>query len=121
MASRTGSSQASLMRAGGDDLALRDLIDGIDVKHAWGSRRIALMYGVDAQITRLAARIGPPPFSDGDGGGPGLDVVQTPFPITGLLAQVVEVRHRDGGQPLELALAIPPILALKNTPRGRPA
>jgi hypothetical protein len=33
----------------------------------------------------LALRI-PPPFSDGDGSGPGLDIVQTPFAIARLLA-----------------------------------
>ena len=55
------------------------------------------MDGVDAQIPGLALRIGPPPLSDGDGGGPGLDVAQTPFAIARLLAQVVEVRHRERG------------------------
>jgi hypothetical protein len=84
-------------RAGGNDLPLRDLINGITVKNALSSGRIALMYGVDTQIPGLALRIGPPPFSNGDGGGPGLDVVQTSFAIARLLAQVVEVRHREGG------------------------
>jgi hypothetical protein len=104
--------------AGGNDLPLRDLIDGIEVKNTLSPRRIALMHAVHAQIAGLAVRIGPSPFSDGDGGGPGRDVVQTPFPIARLLAQLVEVRHRDRSQPLELALAIVPILALQNAPRG---
>ncbi len=97
---------------GGHDLPLRDLIDGIDVVDAFGPRLIALMHGVDAQIARLALRIGRPPFSDGRGGGPGLDVVEKAFAIARLLAQVVQVRHRDRGQPLILPLAVLPILAL---------
>src|SRR5450759_3096801 len=51
------------------------------------------MHGVDAQIARLAFGIGPPPFSDGHGGGPRLDVVETAFAIARLLAQVIQVRH----------------------------
>ena len=49
------------------------------------------MDGVDAQIPGLPLRIGPTPFSDGDGGGPRLNVAQTPFAIARLLAQIVEV------------------------------
>ena len=97
---------------GGHDLPLCDLIDGIDVVDAFGPRLIALMHGVDARIARLALRIGPPPFSDGRCRGLGLDVVETAFAIAWLLAQVVQVRHRDRGQPLVLPLAVLPILVL---------
>ena len=49
-------------------LPLRDLIDGIDVVHAFAAFLIALMHGVHPQITRLALRIGPPPLCDGNRG-----------------------------------------------------
>jgi len=45
-------------------LPLRDLIDGVDVVDAFGSRSIALMHGIDAQIAGLALRIGPSALPD---------------------------------------------------------
>jgi hypothetical protein len=65
-------------RASGNDPPLRDLINGIDVRNALTSGRIALMYGVDTQIPGLALRIGPSPFSDGDGGGAGSNAPRWP-------------------------------------------
>jgi len=50
-------------RGGGHDLPLRDLVDGIDVVDAFGRVRIALVHGVDAQITRLALGIGTAPMA----------------------------------------------------------
>src|SRR5664279_1564103 len=57
----------------GHDLPLRDLIDGVDVIHAFGPRLIALVYGVDPQIAGLALRIGPPPLANRHRRGLGLD------------------------------------------------
>src|SRR5271167_5227746 len=65
----------------GHDLPLRDLVDGVDVVHAFGPRLIALVHGVDAQIARLALRIGPPPLSNRHRRGLGLAVVQTALAI----------------------------------------
>ena len=76
---------------------LEAMLRQFPVIDALASGRIALMHGVDTKIPGLAARIGPPPFSDGHGGGPRLDVVPTPFAIARLLAEVVEVRHRQRG------------------------
>jgi hypothetical protein len=99
-------------------LPWRDLIDGVDVEDALGSRLIARVHGVDPQIAGLALRIGPPPLCNRHERGLGFDVMQTTFAIAPLLAQVVQVRHRDRGQPLVLAFAVEPILALQNAPRG---
>src|ERR1019366_5735308 len=71
-------------RHGGHDLPLRHFIDGVDVVDAFGAGPIALVYGVDAQISGLALRVGLAPFPDGDGGGPGFDIVETAFAIARL-------------------------------------
>jgi len=91
------------------------------VVHAFGPRLIALVYGVDPQIAGLALRIGPPPLANRHRRGLGLDVVQTAFAIARLLPQVVQVGHRDRGQPLVFRLAVLLIRALQNVPRGRSA
>jgi len=101
--------------------AVAATIDGVDVVHAFGPRSIALVHGVDAQIAGLALRIGPPPLPNRHRRGLGLDVVQAAFAIAWLLPQVVQVGHRDRGQPLVFRLAVLLIRALQNAPRGRPA
>src|SRR5664279_3822235 len=65
----------------GHDLPLRDLVDGVDVIHAFGPRLIALVHSVDPQIAGLALRIGPPPLANRHCRGLGLDVVQTALAI----------------------------------------
>ena len=89
--------------------------------HAFGARPIALVHGVDPQIAGLALRIGPPPLANRHRRGLGLDVVQAAFAIARLLPQVVQVGHRDGGQPLVFRLAVLLIRALQNAPGGRSA
>src|SRR5208337_2758520 len=97
------------------------LIDGIDVVDAFGTRSIALMHGIDAQIAGSALRIRSPALADANRRGPGFGVVQATFPVALLVAQVVQVSHRDGGQPLVLRLPVVLVLALQNAPRGRSA
>src|ERR1039458_5928898 len=65
--------QPSFADAGGGahDLPLRDLIDGVDVVDAFGSRSIALMHGIDAQIAGSALRVGPSALADAYCPGPG--------------------------------------------------
>ena len=89
--------------------------------HAFGARPIALVHGVDPQIAGLALRIGPPPLANRHRRGLGLDVVQAALAIARLLPQVVQVGHRDRGQPLVFRLAVLLIRALQNAPRGRSA
>src|SRR5664280_1505852 len=105
----------------GHDLPLRDLIDGVDVIHTFGPRLIALVHGVDPQIAGLALRIGPPPLANRYRRELGFAVVETAFAVAWLLPQVVQVGHRDRGQPLVFALAVLLIRALQNAPRGRSA
>jgi len=102
-------------------MPLRDLLDGVAVEDAFGSRWIALVHGVEPQIAGLTLRIGPPPRSNRPHRGLGFDVMQTAFTIARLLAQVVQVGDRERGQALVFRLAVLPILALHNAPRGRPA
>src|SRR5664280_1243293 len=102
----------------GHDLPLRDLIDGVDVIHTFGPRLIALVHGVDPQIAGLALRIGPPPLANRYRRELGFAVVETAFAVAWLLPQVVQVGHRDRGQPLVFALAVLLIRALQNGPRG---
>ncbi len=105
-------------RRGGHDLPLRHFIDGIDVVQAFVALVIALMYGVQTQEAGLALGIGPPAFSNHDWSRPGLGVVQAAFAVALLFPQVVQMGHRDSGQPLELQLAIHLILALQHAPGG---
>jgi len=68
MASRTGSSrQFGDLRCGRYDLPLRDFVHGIDVIQPLVTILVALMHGIDAQVSRLA--LGPrlAPLADGDG------------------------------------------------------
>ena len=55
---------------------MRDLVDGVDVEHALGSRLIALMHAVDPQVTGLALRIRLPSLTGGHRRGLGFDVMQ---------------------------------------------
>src|SRR5271157_6628428 len=73
---------------GGHDLPLCNLIDGIDVVDAFGSRSIALMHGIDAQIAGSALRIGPSALADADRRGPGFGVVEATLPVALVVAQV---------------------------------
>src|SRR5208283_4390815 len=115
--------QPSFADAGGGahDLPLRDLIDGVDVVDAFGSRSIALMHGINPQIARSALRVGPPALADAYRRRPGLGVVQATFPVALLVAQVVQVSHGEGGQPLVLRFTVVLVLALENPPGGRSA
>src|ERR1019366_9027937 len=121
-AASTGSSQASLMRA-----VAATICHCVTSSTAlmWytplAPRLIALVHGVDPQIAGLALRIGPPPLANRHRRGLGLDVVQAAFAIARLLPQVVQVGHRDGGQPLVFRLAVLLIRALQNAPGGRSA
>lgn len=69
----------------------------------------------------MALRIGPLPLADAHHRELALVIGQTAFAVARLLVQVVQVRHRDRGQPFVLRLAVLPILALQNAPRGRSA
>src|SRR5271157_5001431 len=91
---------------GAHDLPLRDLIDGVDVVDAFGSWSIALMHGIDAQIAGSGLRVGPPALADAYRRGPGFGVIQATFPVALLVAQVVQVSHGEGGQPLVLRLTV---------------
>jgi hypothetical protein len=66
-------------------------------------------------------RIGTAPLADGHRGGPRPGVGKTAFPIARLLPQVIEVRHRNGRQPLILGLAVLAVFPLQNAARGRTA
>ena len=103
-------------------LPLRDFIDGIDVIDALGAaRRIALMHRVQAQKAGLALRLRLAPLADLHRRGPRLGVVQAPLAITLAMAQVVQMSHRDRGQPRVFAPSVDVKLAFQNASGGRAA
>src|SRR5438874_355276 len=105
----------------GHHLPLRHFINGIDVIHTFGTVLIALMHRIDPQIAGLALRIGSPPLADRDQRGTCLGVAQPAFAIASPLAQIVQMRYRDRGQPLVLWLPVLVIFAFQNAFRGRAA
>src|SRR5437763_11410794 len=80
------------------DLPLRDLIHRSDVIDALAAILIALMHGVDAQVSRCAVRLWLAPFPDRDRRGPSRLVTGMVFAISRRVAQSIEVRHRKYGQ-----------------------
>jgi hypothetical protein len=78
------------------------------------SRLIALMHRIQAQIARLALRIGLVPFANRDRRGACLDVVQSPLAVTLALAQVVQMSDRDCSQLRILLLAVDLNLAFQD-------
>src|SRR5579864_6683910 len=102
-------------------LPLRDRIDGVDVINALDPLPIALMHGVDPQVARPIARIGPPPLADTDRHRPGGVELGALAPVLAAAAEVVQVRHRDLRQTLVLGLAKLLPGALEQAPRGRSA
>ncbi|MCU1291829.1 MAG: hypothetical protein JWP08_679, partial [Bryobacterales bacterium] len=99
-------------------LPLRHFIDRVDVINAFQAVPIALVHRVDAQVPRLALRIRPAAFADLYLGGSGLGIAQPAFAVAPLLAQVVQMRHRDPGQALVFWLPVLAILAFQNAPGG---
>src|SRR5947209_20061666 len=77
------------------------------------------MHGIHPQIAGPSLRIGPAPFSNGHPGGPRPGIVQSLLPVLGSLPQVVQMCHRDRGQPLMFWLAITPVFALEAVTRPR--
>src|SRR5260370_41582521 len=102
----------------GHHLPLRHFINGIAVMHTFGAVLIALMHRIDPQIAGLALRIGSPPLADRGQRGTCLGVAQPAFAIASLLAQVIQIRYRERGQPLVLWLPVLVIFPLQNAFRG---
>jgi len=82
---------------GSYDLLLRDLIDGVDVIHAFSIFRVTLMYGVYAQIAGATLGIRPTALADRYRRWPRLLVIPASLAIVGMAAQVVKVSVRDRG------------------------
>ncbi|MBV8808994.1 MAG: hypothetical protein JO033_09995 [Acidobacteriaceae bacterium] len=70
-----------------------DLIDRIDVVHVFHALLIALMHGIDPQVSRLALWIRLAAFAYLDLPGSSLAVTQPAFAIAPLLAQVIQMGH----------------------------
>ena len=96
MASSTGSSQSSeICGVEAHNLPLGHLVDGIDVIQPFASILVALMHGVDAQVSGRALRLRFASFADGDRRGPRGLVAGIAFAIACRVAQPVQVRHRN--------------------------
>ena len=100
---------------------MRHLIDGVDVINALGVRLVALMHRVQAQKAGLALRLRFAPLANHHRSGPRFSVVQQSLAVTRMLAQVVKMRDRNGGQPHVLRLLVDLVRALQNAPCGRAA
>ena len=79
---------------GGDDLELRDLVDGIDVVHPLLSVPIALVHGIDPDVTRLAPGLRLSPLADRHRRGPGLFEHHPPLTVLPPLPQVIDMRRQ---------------------------
>ena len=122
MACSAGNRKASLMRGtAGDNLPLRNLVDGVDMVHAFTARFIALMDGIDPQESRLPLGIGPTPLADGHLRCSGLGVVPTLLAVLGALAQVIQMGHGNRRQTFVVALAVDLVFPFQNVPCRRPA
>ena len=109
------------LRRGRHNLPLRHLVHGVDVINALAAVLIALMHGVDAQVSGQALRLRLAPLADRNRRGPRRLVAGVALPIGRRVAEPVELRHRDPRQPLVGRLAIFAVLALQNPLGRRPA
>lgn len=108
--------------AAGEDLPLGDAVHGVDVVHALDAVMIALVDAVDADEAGAALGLRGLPDRDGDGpAGSGRFPVAARVAVARRVAQVVQVRDRDVGQPLVAAIAVDQPGALAQVAGGRPA
>ena len=87
-------------------LPLRDRVDGVDVIQPLAGFGVALVHGVDPQVTGPTARIGLAPLADAHRRGASFGVVHVVFAIGAGAPQVVDVGGRDGGQSLIVGLVV---------------
>src|SRR5215472_3389599 len=115
MASRTGSSpQFGDLRCGRYDLPLRDFVHGIDVIQPFAAILVALMHGVDVQVSGQALRPRLAPLADGDGCRPRRLVAGVALAVCLRVAQSVQVRYRDPRQTLVGGLPVFAVLPLQD-------
>src|ERR1035438_5773933 len=117
------------LRDCGNDLPLRHFVYGVDVINTFDAVEIALtgplygglslMNGVNSDVPRLPVWFRPTPFSDRHLRGSSLIYMYASLLIAPVLAQVVDVRHRNRAQPLESQIGKVMVLAMENLPRRR--
>ena len=96
-------------------LPLAHFVDHVDRVGSPFAFLFGRVHGVDAQVSRTSARLRLAAFADRHRRGSGLVEVQTVPAVDGSFAQVVEVSHRQLGEPLELLAAVDLKLAFENT------
>ena len=102
-------------------LPLRHLVNSIDVVHPLGSVQVSLMHRVHTQVAGLALRIRSPALPNCHRRWTRCHIAHAPLPIPSVLAQVVQVRHRERRQALIVRLPELVILPLQNASGRRPA
>src|SRR5438034_7875658 len=79
------------------------------------------MHRVDSHVPRPALRVGPPPLADSHPHRPRLLVADFPITVRAALAQIVDMRNRNRGQPPVPLIAVLVELTVYNLLRRRPA
>ena len=96
-----------------DNFPLRYFVDCIDVIDTLGTLAVALMDGVDAQISGAAVRLGLAPLADRDDCGTGWMIAGVAFAISLGVAEPVELRHREPRQTFVDSLVILAVFAFQ--------